>query len=612
MSIKLKYTNNELLVNPADIHIFPISERVYVFLEKVWSSFVNKMVSLTFPNNEAFFNHALFEVIQGNNTKIVSNATHFKLKEVATKKASREYKNILSKVVPTPIHYKNSISTKIIQRAIFEFNIGTKPTIEYITLNEREGHPLIKEILSDPISVQVALPLFVKDNPIGILWGLRKEGLTEDQFHLMDSQLKSFFDVIEFVVGLELDDRGDSYIARKNIEKADMDSISLNLFYTRVPNQKDSITSIIFQSSYYDCVYRLDASYIIPTSGGYSVSLKRFTPEKMNNSNVILLMIPGFFCRRSVLDRLAKEMSLKHGYMVFSMDMRGRSKVTLPKDSITDGWSVDDYIQDDFPAVLKWLRRNYPDKKVVVLGHSMGGMIPRFYTASYETIKKIKEDDTLPVPADHIAGVISVTSPNYIQLKSNIMGFNTIKETTNKLPQNFISDMLFDIASFSVHKTIATIDLNKFFKFLLNLHSSLRQFSFTFGTKVVSLKDFIGYKEISPADWYLLVEDIFCEESTKVIMQFIRSQMSRERSFLSYDGRINYTDELNRFTLPIFTVMGTLDEIVPVSVIERDLWQIQSLNHRVTRYDQGHLGIVFHPDTVRSLCSEMNEWIIAL
>ena len=73
---------NGLMVNIDDVYIFPISENVYSYLEKIWSSFVNKMVALTFPNDENIFDHSVFEVIQGTDTKIVASSTHFKMKEM--------------------------------------------------------------------------------------------------------------------------------------------------------------------------------------------------------------------------------------------------------------------------------------------------------------------------------------------------------------------------------------------------------------------------------------------------------------------------------------------------------------------------------------------------
>lgn len=605
-----KKVNPNILVKRDDIFIFPVPDNLYRFLEKVWSSFVNKMVALRFSSEEPIFNHSVFEVIQGEALKIVASSTYFKLKEIANKRGKKDIDAFIAKTKPTSFRDPVNLSAKIIQQAIIDFTLGSRPEIQIVNLNEQTIHKTIESLVTSTMNYAVGLPLFVKENPIGILWGIRKDPFTKEQHKEAIQQLNSLFDVIEFVVAKELDERADAYYARKNIEKADANSMSEYLYYTKIPQQKDPVTSIIFKSHRYDKTYRLDASYIVPTANGYSVSLKRFTPEEKNDTNKVLLMIPGFFCRRSVMDKLAREMSLRHGYEVFSMDMRGRSRQTLPPGGARQGWTLDDYIQEDFPAVISWIRRQHPNEKIVVVGHSMGGMIARFYTSSYHIIRRLKRDHSLPDPEEHIAGIVSVTSPNHISLKTNLLGLDAIKKGAHMIPGNAaLADLLFNITSTSMNSAFTTIDLNKFFKFLLNLHTSMRNLSFTIGTKAVNIKDFVGYKQISPSEWYFLVEDIFCEESTKVILQFVRSQLSGDKSFLSYDGKINYSAEQRNFRLPIYSVLGTVDAIVPADILEEDLKHFNSENMVNVKYEQGHLGIVFHMPTVRELCKGANEWI---
>ena len=597
------------MVNQEEIYIFPIADNVYKFIEQVWSSFVNKMVALCFSNDENIFQHSIFEVIQDQSLRIVASSTYFMLKEIANKKGDKDVKEFMSKTKPTPLKDPLNLSAKVIQRAILDFTAGHRPNIEYVNIREQVIHENLDKLRTETMNYAVGLPLFVKENPIGILWGIRKEPFTASEMKEVTRQLCSLFDVIEFVTGKELDGKADAYFARKNIEKADANSMSKFLFYTTEKNQKDPVTSIIFKSHGYEQVYRLDASYIIPTSNGYSVSLKKFTPEQINNTKINLLMIPGFFCRRSVMDKLAREMALQYGYRVFSMDMRGRSRQTLPPNGIQEGWTMDDYIQDDFPAVIRWLKEHYPAERTVVFGHSMGGMIARFYTSAYDVIKRLKKDSDLPNPQEHIAGIVSITSPNYVTLKTSFPALDAIKMSANMLPHNAVSDVLFNLLSTSLHSAVSTIDLNKFFRLLLNMHSSLRQFSFSIGTQVVTIKDFVGYKQISPSEWYFLIEDIFCEESTKVILQFARSQLSPDRSFLSYDGKINYNAEQRNFNLPIYSVLGTVDKIVPPEVLEEDLIYFTSKNKEMAKFEQGHLGIVFHLDTVRKMCRGLHDWI---
>lgn len=598
-----------LMVKPEDIYIFPIPKHVKQFLEGVYSALVNKMVSLVYFNDEPCFSYSLLEIIDNDCMRVVATATHFKLKELAMNHRVPGIEEYTKRALPIPLSDPNNESANYIREAIIDFNKGLRPEIKFIDLKNEPIHPNKKALLTDTMNYAVGLPLFVKDQPIGILWGIAKDPIQESEKEELRQQFFSLFDVIDFVIGKELDSGMDTYMARKNIEKADTHSNSKNLFYTINENQKEPVTSIIFRSYQYDVEYRMDASFIIPTSKGYAVSLKQFTPEHLNQTKKHLLMIPGFFCRRSVMDKLAREMALKYGYRVFSMDMRGRSRQTMPKNGKKEGWTVDDYIQSDFPEVLKWLRRHYPEEKTVVIGHSMGGMIPRFYAAAYDKICDAKQGCNLPEPHEYISGIVAITSPNYISLSSNLFYLDYIKKALSFFPSRSIVDFFLGVASFSMQSTIQTIDLKKFFKILLNLHESLRPFSYDIGTKVLTIKDFVGYKDISPHEWYFLVEDVFCEESVSVIMQFVYSQLSDERAFFSNDKKINYTEEMKKFDLPIYSILGTEDKIVPIDTKEDDFKLLKSTNKVVEKYEQGHLGIIFHGDTVRQICANVDAWI---
>ncbi|MDF3820717.1 alpha/beta fold hydrolase [Leptospira sp. 96542] len=605
-------SNKSLMVSPEKIFIFPVPKSTYSFLENIWQSFTNKLVSLVDFDDEPIFNFSIFEVIDQDQLKIVATATHFKLREIAERRKIPGIDEYMKKARPIHLSDPRNESARFIQKSIIDFNKGLRPEVTFVNLKEEEIHPEKKILLSETMNHAVGIPLFVNENPIGILWGISKDPIPEEKVRPLILQLYSLFDVIEFVIAREMETGSDFYIAQKNIEKADTLSNSRNLFYTTTKDQKEPVTSIIFKSHQYNIEYRMDASFIIPTTEGYAVSVKSFIPEKLNTTGKNLLLIPGFFCRRSVMDKLAKELALKYGYRVFLMDMRGRSRQTMPKHGKKEGWTVDNYIQDDFPEVLRWIRWHHPSERTVVVGHSMGGMIPRFYISSYDEIKEQKEEFNLPKPEDYIAGIVSITSPNYISLKSNFIGLDTLKKGFNLLPHKMISDMILSMASFSMQATIQTIDLKKFFKLILNLHSSLRSFSYNIGTKVLTIKDFVGYKEITPPEWYFLMEDVFCEESVSVIMQFFQSQISNEKSFWSNDGKINYTENfIKNFNLPIYSVVGTVDKIVPEETLD-DLANLPSENKVVTKYEQGHLGIIFHGETVRKMCIGINDWISAL
>ena len=614
----LTLAEQSFLPNEEYIFIPEVTEQVFEFVGKIWHSYVNKIVSLTFTERDYCFEYGLFEVIDGDVIRIAAMSSQMQLDDIAKRKVPREFAEFKKKTRPTPVSYQTNFTSNILREAIVRKGRGEKPLIVVVDLRrDRRIHPRLKEIIADDMNYSVGIPLFFGENPIGVLWGVRRNPLTTRQKALLFPQLHSLSDGISTIMALEF--RSGKYnhrSVRKNIEKLDTNSTIVSLFYTRRDGQATPVRTIIGKSSRYDTKFRLDASYIVPTSRGFSISLKRFLPERENRTGKTLLMIPGFFCKRSLFDLLAREMSFRYGYKVISLDYRGRARRTLPEGRFYEAWSIDDFISEDFPAALDWIREQYPDDRVVVYGHSMGGIIARFYTGSYPAIQEMSRRDDLPDPETHMAGIISIASPDYVDMKLGIPGTDFIRLFTNMIPGAFniktMSGNAFNrLLSLSVSTVIPTINLKSFFTYLHDIHGSMRQLTFDVSTRILSLHDFIGFQDITPPEMYLLMEDIICEESTRVIIQFFRSQIF-DHSIMSFDGKINYTENLKNIRLPVFHINGGLDVIAPPETIRYGYDMISSTRKRLKEYRQGHLGLILHPKTVREIAKTTDQWIATL
>lgn len=603
--------------HPEEAHIYipAIEGHIFEFVRKIWHSFVNKMVSLTFTERDYCFEYGLFEVIDGRFMRIAAVSSQIRLDDIAKRKIPKEFDEFKKRTRPTPIGYHSNFTAGILRDAIIRKGNGEKPPVVSINLKkDKRIHPRLKEIIADDMNFAVGVPLFFGEHPIGVLWGVRSEPLSPKQRTLLFPQLHSLSNGISTIMALEFNGgRHDHRSARKNIEKLDTNTVIVKLFYSRQDGQTTPVRSIIGRSTRYQSNFRLDASYIVPISKGFSISLKRFLPEDENDTGKTLLMIPGFFCRRSVFDLLAREMAFCYGYKVISLDCRGRDRHTLPEGRFYDAWSIDDFIREDFPRALSWIREQYPDDRVVVFGHSMGGIIARFYAGSFEKIRTRAGHDDLPEPASHIAGIVSIASPDYLDIKPGIPGADLLKLGARLIPDAFdlntISGNVFNrVLSGSISTVIPTVNPKTFFTFLHDIHDSMRQFTFDVSTRILSLQDFIGFPQVTPPEVYLLMEDIICEESTKVMIQFFRSQFFGN-SILSFDGRINYTEDLKNITLPIFHILGDLDVIAPAATIRSGYDIIKSTNKQIQEYRQGHLGIILHPETVRDIAANADRWI---
>lgn len=592
-----------------EIYILPIPPERDEFIQKVQTAFVNKMVSLTFSNDELIFDFAIFEKVQGRNLKITASSSQYYIKTLTNNQAPEGFRRFLAKTRPIDLDHERNLSAQIMRQSILEMKQGRKPLVEYIDMrNDPRLHPKLRKLVTKTMRYAMGTPLFMRGQPIGMLWGIRRKALSLAQKKEVEQQLHSLREGIEIILVEEMDSERDAYFARRKIDKIDTLSTLETLLYTRYPGQTIPVKSQFRYSYRYQAHFRQDTSFIVPTSQGFSISLKRFLPEKLNGRNLTILMIPGFFCNRSLMDRIAREMALRFGYRVFTLDMRGRSKFTLPKTGITRLlWSVDDYIWDDFPKALRWLRENYPEDRVVVLGHSMGGMIPQFYASAREFCQELCQREDLPDPDGLIAGIVAITSPSYINLKFSNQWLEILFRYLRDLGQNRVLNPAFRLFSLGLESAVGTIDLNSFFNFLHKMSQTIRNLSFDIG-KLPTIKDFIGYPQITPPEWYFFMEDVFCEESIRVIIQFL-SSMTEEGAFRSLDGRINYTLAQEKLKIPLLSVIGTLDTLAPPHTVLHTQNLARSPKNKILEFEQGHLGIITHPPTVRAIAEATHDWL---
>ncbi|MCB1160625.1 MAG: alpha/beta hydrolase, partial [Leptospiraceae bacterium] len=164
--------------------------------------------------------------------------------------------------------------------------------------------------------------------------------------------------------------------------------------------------------------------------------------------------------------------------------------------------------------------------------------------------------------------------------------------------------------SAALSTAVPTISLNQLFQFLHSL-TGVKGLTFTLGKKLLTLRDFVGYRQITSPEWYLTLEDIFCKESLMSITQFLKAQIEGV-GFYSFDKKINYTEDQINFSLPLFTIVGEEDTIAPPDTVIAGNDLVVSENRKIRSYPQGHLGIIIHPPTVQQIATDALDWIKTL
>jgi alpha-beta hydrolase superfamily lysophospholipase len=108
-------------------------------------------------------------------------------------------------------------------------------------------------------------------------------------------------------------------------------------------------------------------------------------PVAPASARAVVLIVHGASEHAARYDRFARFLN-EHRYAVYAMDLRGHGETRLRSgallDAGPDAWNH--FVEDQ-----KWLRdligREYPGKKVVMLGHSMGSAIAQDYLTRYGT-----------------------------------------------------------------------------------------------------------------------------------------------------------------------------------------------------------------------------------
>lgn len=137
----------------------------------------------------------------------------------------------------------------------------------------------------------------------------------------------------------------------------------------------------VFRRKYgFDPGYR--EIHLVPTADGGKVSLYRYRPDRSVPARPVILC-HGLGANRFNFD-LGPEHSLARtlqqaGFDVWSLDLRGRGRSSEVRQKGPCGYRrpcfFDDYVSQDAPAAISYVREQTGAEQVHWVGHSMGGMV---------------------------------------------------------------------------------------------------------------------------------------------------------------------------------------------------------------------------------------------
>ena len=181
----------------------------------------------------------------------------------------------------------------------------------------------------------------------------------------------------------------------------------------------------IFWNRLFHVTDRYDQMHFAKTTDGWEIAIHRYTPEKQKEESKPVILCHGFGANRFNFD-LGEGRSLAcylrdRGYDTWVVDLRGAGHSSRPRwfNRFGYGWTMDDHIDFDLPAVIELVKRCTGSREVNWVGHSMGGTVMYAYLAC---------------GGEGIASVAAVASPGYFGGDALKMPYGRIIKPLKWLP----------------------------------------------------------------------------------------------------------------------------------------------------------------------------------
>ncbi len=117
----------------------------------------------------------------------------------------------------------------------------------------------------------------------------------------------------------------------------------------------------------------------ITTDDGWVLKANLFENRTTGATKSIIVILPAMGAHARPYRFMAAYLA-DQGHTVLTVDPRGHGQ-SLPHPKRGIDYGVDDFLREDIPAVLNYMRENYPDIPVCMIGHSFGGHLSAIYAA---------------------------------------------------------------------------------------------------------------------------------------------------------------------------------------------------------------------------------------
>ncbi len=273
--------------------------------------------------------------------------------------------------------------------------------------------------------------------------------------------------------------------------------------------------------------FRLDGQrptrHLVTTRDGWTLAVWHRPAEHRRFAEPVVLC-HGLGNNHSIVEfledaSLAASLS-RRGFECYTLDLRGAGDSRVPDLGPFDA-TFDDHLHFDLPAALDFIRGHANQKKVLWVGHSMGGLLGLAYAGTR--------------PDHDFAGLVTVGSPVFFHLHWAVTRSLTFAKW-------LAADGRFPLPPLAALGTL-----------LAGRLPPPRAASPT-----------ANLKNIAPAAQRMLLARSFAPLWRGVLAQL--EDWVEHDAFRSVDRSVDYRAGVSRLTLPVFVIGGTVDGLAPPKV----------------------------------------------
>ena len=312
------------------------------------------------------------------------------------------------------------------------------------------------------------------------------------------------------------------------------------------------------------------------TEEKFELALERLRSEKTARSRIPVVLSHGLLVSSLFLNlddehSLARYLALE-GFDVWNLSLRGTGRSLNPLKGGSKSWTLDDMIDKDIPAVIRYVQRESGSPRIVWVGYELGGLLLYGYLE--------KKGDSGLAALVTIAAPVTFTHPQQEPIKRllKIEESPTLKKAFLSLGAPFLGRLLIPLVP-----------------------------------KMEAL--FYNRENIDDDIKSKLLEETLVDIHPGVLDHLLL--MIKRGEFISADGKLSYRKNLAKIRVPMLLIGGEEDKLAPPESIRVVYRNVSSTDRTLRIFGPrskdsaayGHIDLILGKKAKREVFPVIARWL---